>query len=149
MPFRSQQHPTVKTAGTGLLLDCNQVANAAPCVVSSKDIGPNIIVQFLVPGGDPRFSIVLPTGRAVWAETLSTATVGKQYTAHMSSAGGKAPVHWSVKSGKLPAGLAIDPTTGTIAGTPTAKGKTTADIEATDTETKPQTASVNLPFTVK
>ena len=92
---------------------------------------------------------MLPTGRAVWAETLSAATVGKQYTARMSSAGGKAPVHWSVKSGKLPAGLAIDPKTGAITGTPTARGKTTADIQAKDSESTPQTASVNLPFTVK
>ncbi|MGO9877608.1 MAG: putative Ig domain-containing protein [Acidimicrobiia bacterium] len=148
VPFASQEHPTVKTAGTGLLLDCAQVANIAPCVVSSKNVGSNIVVQFLVPGGDPRFYIVLPKGRAVWAETLKNATVGKQYEANMQSAGGKAPIHWSVTSGKLPAGLVINPTTGVIAGTPTAKGQTTALIQAKDSETRPKTAAVNLPFAV-
>ncbi len=149
VPFRSQEHPTAKSAGTGLLLACNQVANLAPCVVSSKTVGSNIVVQFVVPGGDPRFSIVLPTGRAVWASTLSNPKVGKPYSADMQSAGGKAPIRWDVKSGKLPHGLALNPSTGVIAGTPNTKGTTTALVEAKDSEPEPKTASVNLPFTVK
>ena len=67
----------------------------------------------------------------------------------MSSAGGKAPIHWSVTSGKLPAGLAINSTTGEIVGTPTTKGKSSAGIQAKDSEPTPQTAAVTLPFTVK
>ena len=106
-------------------------------------------VQFVVPGGDPRFCIVLPSGRAVWAESLTAATVGKPFSTHMSSAGGKAPIHWSVTSGKLPAGLAINSTTGGIAGTPTTKGKSSTSIQAKDSEPTPQTAAVTLPFTVK
>jgi len=67
----------------------------------------------------------------------------------MASEGGLAPIGWGVKSGDLPAGLTINPTTGLITGTPTTKGKTSALIEAKDAESPPKTASVTLPFTVK
>jgi len=67
VPFRSQEHPTVKTAGTGLLVDCTEGGNIAPCIVSSKNVGPNIVAQFLVPGGDPPL-LHRVAHRAIWAE---------------------------------------------------------------------------------
>jgi hypothetical protein len=57
VPFKSQTSPTRKKAGTAALLRCTKVANVAPCVVSSKQVGANVLVTFVAPGGDPRFRI--------------------------------------------------------------------------------------------
>jgi len=77
--FLSQESPTVKRAGSGLLLGCARVANVAPCVTSSRQVGANIVVKFVVPGGDPRFYIELPKGRQAWLDGAGVATAGKRY----------------------------------------------------------------------
>jgi prepilin-type N-terminal cleavage/methylation domain-containing protein len=66
-----------------------------------------------------------------------TGTTGAQ-AAHVGTAvrltfptsGGTAPLTWAATA--LPAGLAIDPTTGTISGTPTSAGSITTTVPVTD-----------------
>jgi hypothetical protein len=53
-----------------------------------------------------------------------------------------------VASGKLPKGCKLDADTGAITGTPTAKGSSTAVIQATDSATPPKTAKLTVPITV-
>jgi len=107
-----------------------------------------MIVTFVVPGGDPRFCLVLPNGRQIWAQTSGQAHVRKQYSARLQTRGGKGAVHFSAQSGALPNGLALDATTGAITGTPTKKQQTTAIIAANDSSTHPQKAALPLSFTV-
>jgi hypothetical protein len=59
---------------------------------------------------------------------LSSGTVGTAYNASPAASGGTAPYSWTATS--LPAGLAINATTGAITGNPTATGNAT--ITATD-----------------
>jgi large repetitive protein len=148
VPFKSQSSPTVAKAGTAFLLNCSQVANVAPCVTSSKQVGSNVVVTFVVPGGDPRFSIVLPKGRQAWLSKFAAAKIGKPYSAQLESSGGIAPVKWSKTKGNLPPGCTLNPTTGAITGTPKTKGAFSAVVRATDSEKKPQTASLTVPITV-
>ena len=54
--------------------------------------------------------------------TLATATVGVAYDAPLSANGGLTPYSWSISSGDLPPGLALSPTTGDVAGTPSSGG---------------------------
>jgi len=147
--FLSQESPTVKRAGSGLLLGCARVANVAPCVTSSRQVGANIVVKFVVPGGDPRFYIELPKGRQAWLDGAGVATAGKRYSASVQALGGRAPLHWNISSGKLPGGLTLNKTSGALSGTPTAKGKFSFSVRAVDSEQPPKAATLPVPMIVK
>ena len=148
VPFKSQSNPTIPKAGTGLLLSCTKVANVAPCLSTSAQAGSDVVVTFVVPGGDPRFYFVTPHGRQIWAQTSGQAKVGKTYAAHLLTSGGRRPYHFSVKSGNLPDGLTLNPNSGVITGTPTKKESTSAQIEATDSSMPSQKADLSLTFTI-
>ena len=149
VPFKSQSSPKVAKAGTALLLDCSAVANTPPCVQSRSQIGAEVVLKFVVPGGDPRFYIVCPHGRQVWLSRYGTAQIGKKYAAQLQSSGGKSPIHWKVASGKLPEGCTLDAARGAITGTPMKRGRYSAVVQATDSENPPQNASMPVPITVK
>lgn len=80
--------------------------------------------------------------RALWLDvyakpSITTASLpegytGTSYSQALATAGGKAPFTWSVSAGALPAGLAVDPATGAISGTPTASGSFAPTITVTD-----------------
>jgi hypothetical protein len=73
----------------------------------------------------------LPAGRATIA-----------YTATEQATGGSGSFTWTVTSGTLPAGLALNSTTGTISGTPTAAGTYPIAITATDAADASNTGTV-------
>ena len=132
VPFLSQANPKVANAGTGVLLTCGAAANVAPCVVSSKQVGTDFVVNLVVPGGDPKFIIFPAKGQVAFVAGFPAARVGRPYAAQLESSGGKVPIHWKVKSGSPPPGVALNAATGAIKGTPTAKGSSTFVVQATD-----------------
>ncbi len=81
--------------------------------------------------------VVVPV---ITTETLPAATRGTAYSAALTAAS-DAPVTWSATG--LPAGLAIDGSTGAISGTPTASGTFTVAVTATNSG-----GSVNKTFTL-
>ena len=157
-PFKSVSHPTTPKAGTFILLACSAVANVAPCEVSSSQTSTpldvtsptatTLNVTFLAAGGDPNFSIVVPTGRLVWPSTFPTGKVGTAYGSHFQSRGGKAPFQWKVHSGKLAPGLTLNTTTGAVTGTPTTKGTFSCVVHASDAESPPKTADISVTITI-
>ncbi|MGU3404523.1 beta strand repeat-containing protein [Methylobacterium brachiatum] len=70
---------------------------------------------------DP-FSISATTVLAIAGSPASFGDVGAAYSAGFTATGGKAPYDFSLAAGALPAGIALDPATGSIAGVPTATG---------------------------
>lgn len=79
--------------------------------------------RFIDNTGATRDYFTIRKGTAV-APTITTpslpdATVGSAYSSSVVASGGTMPYTWSVIGGQLPAGLALDPSTGAIAGTPT------------------------------
>lgn len=64
--------------------------------------------------------------------SLPYGTVGTAYSQTISASGGRAPYCWSLAEGELPSGLALDPATGVISGTPSATGTATLRLLATD-----------------
>ena len=69
------------------------------------------------------FTIVAVRPLAIVSDTmLPRAVIGTPYTRTLASEGGVGSVKWSVSGGTLPAGLALDETTGTLAGTPSTAG---------------------------
>jgi hypothetical protein len=69
---------------------------------------------------------------SITPRSLASPAVGAAYAMTLAAVGGTAPYSWSVSTGPLPAGLALDATTGVISGTPSAVGPSTFSLSATD-----------------
>ena len=71
---------------------------------------------------------------AIVTDTLADGTEGAAYQATLEAAGGRAPYGWSVVDGALPAGVMLDPGTGTISGAPVSEGDAAFTVELTDAD---------------
>ena len=85
--------------------------------------------------------VVAPTPLAITASTLPSVTVGTAYSQVLKAAGGTAPYTWSITSGKLPAGLTLTSSTGTISGVPTQSGTSAFTASVIDSSSPVQSAS--------
>ena len=75
--------------------------------------------------------VIAPTIN-VTPSSLPSASVAQAYSASVSANGGIAPYHYSVIAGTLPLGVTLNPTSGTLSGTPTAAGTFSFTIQASD-----------------
>jgi hypothetical protein len=83
-------------------------------------------------------------------DTVTDGTVGDAYSASVVPANGTGPYTYAVSAGALPDGLSLDPQNGTITGTPTTPGTSTASIQVTDSSSpSPQAASDPLSITIQ
>jgi hypothetical protein len=81
--------------------------------------------------------------------TLPDGVVGTPYKQTLQATGGTAPLKWGVNP-PLPAGLALDPGTGGIGGTPTAvTPKAVYKFTVTDSAPAPQSTMVEIQFEIK
>lgn len=65
--------------------------------------------------------------------TLPNGLAGTPYDQTITATGGTAPYVFTVTSGMLPAGLTLNPATGSLSGTPAVNGTSSFTITATDT----------------
>ena len=134
--------PSLSPAGVASAL----IANATPGVVTDAQLdSPNRLLftggTGAGTGGGTTGGGTTVTPLAVAGSTLAAATVGTAYSQTLTATGGTAPYTWSVASGVLPAGLALNPTTGAIAGTPTAAGTSSFTVRVTDAKAATATAA--------
>src|SRR5262249_34872358 len=89
-------------------------------------------------------------GLAIATTTLPDGVVNAPYpSTTLKATGGTAPLKWSVAP-LLPAGLTLDPATGTISGTPTAaSSKTTYKFTVTDSATPAVSTQADLALEIK
>jgi hypothetical protein len=131
---------------TGPAGHCFSVSVEATDTNSSVDVSATV-------GGEPVASATVP----LTTPPLRVATVvlpdgqftgtPQAYSATLAAAGGTPPyVTWSIIAGSLPGGLALTPSSGTIAGTPTAAG--VFNFTARVTDSTGNTASRALTITV-
>jgi Putative Ig domain len=85
---------------------------------------------------------------AIMTSALPSATNGTAYSAPLSATGGTPSYNWSISSGKLPAGLTLAATTGTISGKPTTTGTSSFTATVTDNSDPSQAKSAATSITV-
>ena len=89
---------------------------------------------------------------AIAATTYADGTRGTAYAAATSATGGNEPYAWSLDSGSLPGGLTLDPTSGTIRGTPTTKQSASFVLRVTGadggTSTRAATIAIFDPLSI-
>lgn len=83
----------------------------------------------------------------VSTKSLPGGTVGTAYSSKLKALGGEKPLHWTLMSGTLPAGLRLS-SGGTISGTPTSTGTSAFTVKVMDSSTTPLTAQKSLSITV-
>jgi hypothetical protein len=63
---------------------------------------------------------------------LNTGIKGSPFSQQLVAGGGTPPYRWSLASGQLPAGLALDPGTGVLSGTPLVTGAFPISVSVSD-----------------
>jgi len=76
--------------------------------------------------------VITATPLAITPSTLPAVTVGAAFSNTLKATGGTVPYVWSITSGKLPRGLTLASSVGTISGVPTASGVSTFTATVTD-----------------
>jgi hypothetical protein len=87
---------------------------------------------------------ILAPGISITTSSLPTAQKDEAYDAALTALGGTAPYTWTLESGTLPAGLALDSSTGHISGTPTAVESQALTIKVTSADNASVTKSLTL-----
>ena len=117
-------------------------------------LGTSSFTVHVSDSSSPQLSAQLPLSitvnpvLSITTTLLPSGLIGSAYSAKLKSSGGVPPVTWSLVSGALPGGLALDPTTGTISGTPTTNGTSNFTVAATDLSTTPQVQQAALSITI-
>jgi subtilisin family serine protease len=153
----SMAAPHVAGAAAVLL---SQQRTATPAQVASRLVDSATIAAITNPGaGTPNRLLYIDTPVAAPFSVTNpgnqTSTAGTTVSLTMKATDGSPPYSWSASG--LPAGLAIDPSTGIISGTPTATTSNTAatsnaaatsTVVVTATDTAGLTASTSFTWTV-
>jgi hypothetical protein len=93
-------------------------------------------------------SIIVTGPLTITTTGLANGVSGTAYTASLNAAGGTAPYTWSITSGALPPGLALDRNTGSISGTPSSSGSFGFTIGLVDSSNPQQSDSASLTITI-
>jgi Putative Ig domain len=80
--------------------------------------------------------------------TQPKATVGVAYSDQIPVPPLAAPLTWSVSAGALPAGIALNSTTGELTGTPFASGNFNFTVKVTDANSQSVSAAIMLPVSL-
>jgi hypothetical protein len=80
----------------------------------------------------------------ITTDALFNGTVGLPYSQPLLASGGVPPFRWSITAGQLPAGVTLDSTAGTLAGTPQSPGSFDFTVQVTDSANTSASRSLTL-----
>lgn len=130
--------PAGATSGLVKATVSGSQSNGLPFIVTAGDYGASCPVT-------PSNSVL-----QIFTSGLADGAVGQAYSMTLEAGGGTPAYNWSIVSGALPTGLALDPSTGVISGTPTQSVQSVSlTVHVTDTSSPTQTASAVLYLTVE
>jgi hypothetical protein len=95
----------------------------------------DVVVQVSSEDGDTDskpLSIVVIDPLEITASSIARALVGEPYSEALTASGGVLPYVWSIQPAALPVGLKLDPTTGTVHGTPLKSGSFSIGVWLSD-----------------
>jgi parallel beta-helix repeat protein len=140
-------------------LSARTEARASPLGVLWTMIIPIVIAclvgctGFVSPNKSPTLAAV-PNSRSskpqrapalqITTSALAGGTVQSSYIATLTATGGVPPYTWSTTGGQLPTGLSVNPSTGTIAGTPVSDGTFSFTTKVQDSSANSVSASFSL-----
>ncbi|WP_081710257.1 putative Ig domain-containing protein [Arthrobacter sp. 35W] len=123
-------------AGTVSVIDgaTNTVASTVAVGASTRALALNTAANtvYATRDGNKLSIIDALTPPVITTTDLAPAVVGAAYSATIGATG-SGPITFAVTSGALPAGLALDPATGILSGTPTSAGPSSFTVTATGT----------------
>ena len=132
---------TLNTAGGTIFGTPTQAGNYGFVIRASDTAGNSIAKYFNVIVRDP--ILITSSTLKSWDQNLNG------YLDTLTGTGGRAPYTWTVTAGSLPAGLALDGTTGVISGTPTvAPGIYTFTAKLTDSAPAPNTEAATKQLSI-
>ncbi|WP_260736837.1 Ig domain-containing protein [Tunturiibacter lichenicola] len=131
------------TASTGVITGIPTIGGSFPVTVTVKDSSSPAQSKSLATS-----LTVAESALSITTTSLPTATKGARYTKSLAATGGTAPYTWSVTGGKLPAGLTLATSTGTLSGAPTVGGSFPVTITAKDSSSPALTKSFAASLTV-
>jgi hypothetical protein len=97
--------------------------------------------------GSVSLAVVAPT-LAITTTAVPIAKVGTNYSAVLATTGGTLPFTWSLTSGTLPRGIALNAAGGILSGTPLQFGTGAILVKVTDSSTPQMTDSATYTLTV-
>lgn len=103
--------------------------------VSDTSAPQQVVTQALT------IQVTTPPQLTIVTSSLLGGVTGLGYSESVSAVGGIAPYVWSITAGQLPAGLALDPSSGVILGTPTGAANETFTVEVVDAAAPQNSAS--------
>ena len=89
-------------------------------------------------------SIIVNLPLTITTSSLPGSTQNVAYSATLTATGGATPYTWSISAGSLPAGVSLNASTGTIAGTSAAIGTTSLTVQVSDANASTATRTLNF-----
>ena len=125
--------------GDGQLGDGTTTNSPMPVAVA---LPAGTTIDTLARGSSANHALALIGDLSLTTSSLPAGTVGRSYVAALTGAGGAMPYHFSAKG--LPPGVSLDPTSGSINGTPRAAGSYTLSAKLTDADALTGARSITL-----
>ena len=93
-------------------------------------------------------TINAPSPLTITTASLPNGTTASPYSEAIQATGGVSPITWSIVSGLLPPGLTLNPASGVLSGLPSRVGSSTFTVQAADSESPAETATMTYTLSV-